>query len=133
MEIIHLALKEYSHKERNEKIVKYLNSLNYFEISLILKKEFKGFRNYFYFAVFFNYVDIVEASLKHDADLAGHSLVRYAAKQNLTEMMCVFLQTSKHISKINQIINEVIFNNNFEVVIFMIKKLNTSQITRIQP
>ena len=73
MEKIHLELKEYSHKERNQKIVAYLNSLNECEITAILKKKFKGYRNYFHFAVLFNYVNIAKVFLKHDNDLVGNS------------------------------------------------------------
>ena len=127
MEKIHLELKEYSHNVRNQKIVEYLNSQNEDEIKAILKKEFKGYENYFHFAVRFNYVDIVEAFLKHDPDLMEDSLLIFAVKEDLTKMVCTFLQYSKNFDQVTSInswiIHQVIFNNKQDVIMFVIKKL----------
>ena len=123
MEEIHLKLQEYSHEERNKKILEYLNSLNNKEIKRILKKTFKGYRNYFHFAVLFNYVVVAEVFLKHNANLVTYSLLKYAARKNLTEMICTFLQYTKDFGKVTNIIYEVIYNDNLDVIMFVIKKL----------
>ena len=103
--------------------MEYLNSLNNKEIKRILKKTFKGYRNYFHFAVLFNYVDVAEVFLKHNANLVTYSLLKYAARKNLTEMICTFLQYTKDFGKVTNIIYEVIYNDNLDVIMFVIKKL----------
>ena len=123
MEKIHLELQSYSHKERNQKIVEYLNSLNTKEIRKILKKRFKGYKNYFHFAVMFNYVDIAEAFLKHDANLVKDSLLHYAASENLTEMTITFLQYNKKHIDFRDFLRNVILNNHQDVLMFVLKKL----------
>ena len=129
MEEKHLELKEYSHKDRNQKIVEYLNSLNKKEIRKILTEEFKGYKNYFHFAVLFNYVDIAKIFLKHDPDIVGDSLfkypetlLRYVVTNYLIEMTCTFLQYNKKQINFNDLLRTVIFYNNKDVIMFVIKK-----------
>ena len=124
MEKIHLELKEYSHNVRNQKIVEYLNSQNEDEIKAILKKEFKGYENYFHFAVLFNYVDIAEVFLKHDANLLeDYSLLDYVVRKKLTEMAITFLQYIKKNNDFRDFVRNVIMYNHEDVIIFVLKKL----------
>ena len=123
MEKIHLELKEYSHNVRNQKIVEYLNSRNEDEIKAILKEEFKGYKNYFRFAVLSNYVDIAEVFLKHDANLANDSLLHDVVRKNLTEMTMTFLQFNMKNIDFRVFLRTVIMYNHQDVIIYVLKKL----------
>ena len=131
MEKIHLELKDYSHKERNQKIVEYLN-LKESEIKMILTEEFKGYKNYFHFAVLFNYIDIAKVLIANGADVNdkfpkpnNHEFVYllcYAAKRNFTDMTCLLIENGAEIYFTH--LQDILTSNNVTVVKFIARNID---------
>ena len=131
MEKIHLELKDYSHKERNQKIVEYLN-LKESEIKMILTEEFKGYKNYFHFAVLFNYVNIAKVLIANGVNVKdkfpkpnNHEFVYllcYATKHNFTDMICLLIENGAEIYFTH--LHDILKNNNLNVVEFIARNID---------
>ena len=126
MEKLNCALEDYIHEEKRKRILDHLKSLTKSEMDEVLTKEFKGWKNYFHFAVQSNLVEIAEVLILNGANVNDHffeprpnicSLLDFVVRQNFTEMICLFLRHGATFNSSH--LKGIFLNDNTNVVEFI--------------